>query len=137
MKRVIAALILLTLLNTFVSAQFTLKIVIRNLENSKGQIIIDFRDGDNKILKAQFGKIIDKQCVVTINNLKTEKYLFKYFHDENENKKLDTNFIGIPKEGYGFSNNAKGNFGPPDYKNTIFEVKNDTTVICKAHYINL
>jgi len=108
-----------------------------NLESSKGQIIVDFRDGDNKKLTAHFGKIIDKQCVVAINDLKSKKYLFKYFHDENNNKKLDTNFIGIPKEGYGFSNNAKGNFGPPDYKNTVFEVNNDTTVICKAHYINL
>lgn len=136
MNKVISTLLVFTLFNLTVSAQFTLKIVIKNLENSKGQIIVDFRDGNNKELKAHFGKIVDKQCIITINDLKPERYLFKYFHDENNNKKLDTNFIGIPKEGYGFSNNAKGNFGPPDYKKTIFEVKNDTTVVCKAYYIN-
>jgi uncharacterized protein (DUF2141 family) len=70
--------------------------------------------------------------------LKPGKYAFKYFHDENNNnKKMDTNVIGIPKEGYGFSNNAKGRFGPPDFKDTIFEIKNDTTIICTINYINI
>jgi uncharacterized protein (DUF2141 family) len=35
------------------------------------------------------------------------------FHDENSNGKMDTNFMGIPREGVGTSNNAKGHFGPP------------------------
>ena len=67
--------------------------------------------------------------------MKPGKYAFKYFHDENSNKKLDTNLIGIPKEGYGFANNIYGSFGPPDFKDTIFEVKNDTTINCIVKYI--
>ncbi len=36
-------------------------------------------------------------------------------HDENDNQSLDTNFIGIPTEGLGASNDAQGTFGPPDF----------------------
>jgi uncharacterized protein (DUF2141 family) len=38
------------------------------------------------------------------------------FHDENSNKKFDTNALGIPKEGYGFSNGAKARFSAPSFK---------------------
>jgi uncharacterized protein (DUF2141 family) len=44
------------------------------------------------------------------------------YHDENGNKKLDTNFVGMPKEGYGFSNGAKGTFGPPSFKEAAIPV---------------
>ena len=43
------------------------------------------------------------------------------YNDENSNNRLDTNFIGIPKESYGFSNNKLGMFGPPDYDEVKFD----------------
>ncbi len=43
------------------------------------------------------------------------RYSIKAFHDENNNSKLDTNFLGMPTERYGFSNNARGRFGPPSF----------------------
>jgi uncharacterized protein (DUF2141 family) len=43
------------------------------------------------------------------------EYALSFFHDENGNKKLDTNFIGIPNEGMAASNDAKGKFGPPRF----------------------
>ena len=47
-------------------------------------------------------------------------YAVKLFHDENDNEKLDTNFVGIPKEPIGFSNNAMGRFGPPSFDAVTF-----------------
>ena len=47
-------------------------------------------------------------------------YVIGYYIDVNENEKLDTNFIGIPKEEYGFSNNARGTFGPPSFASASF-----------------
>jgi hypothetical protein len=38
-----------------------------------------------------------------------------HFRCENSNGKLDTNFVGIPREGVGASNDAKGHFGPPKF----------------------
>jgi len=42
-------------------------------------------------------------------------------HDENMNGKLDTNWLGIPKEGYGFSNNARGVAGAPSFSAASFQ----------------
>jgi uncharacterized protein (DUF2141 family) len=44
------------------------------------------------------------------------------YHDENSNKKLDTNFVGMPTEGYGFSNGAASRFGPPSFKEAAITV---------------
>ena len=49
-------------------------------------------------------------------------YAVKIFHDENDNEQLDTNFIGIPTEKYGFSNNARSKLGLPDFSDVKFEV---------------
>ena len=136
MIKIVLPLFFFFLLSQTIFGQITVKIEITGLKNNSGQIVLNFTDGENKPIKALYGKIKDKKCILTINDLKPRKYAFKYFHDENNNKELDTNIIGIPKEGYGFSNNAKKNFGPPDFKDTIFELKNDKTIICIARYIN-
>ncbi len=47
-------------------------------------------------------------------------YAVSVFHDENNNGKLDTNLLGIPREGVGASNDAKGHFGPPKFSNAAF-----------------
>ena len=43
-------------------------------------------------------------------------------HDENGNGRLDTSFIGMPKEGYGFSRGARGRFGPPDFEDASLDL---------------
>jgi uncharacterized protein (DUF2141 family) len=47
-------------------------------------------------------------------------YALAVIYDENMNGKLDTNWLGIPIEGYGFSNDAKGLFGMPSYSAARF-----------------
>ena len=47
-------------------------------------------------------------------------YAIGYYIDANENEKLDTNFVGIPKEEFGFSNNVMGTFGPPKFEAASF-----------------
>jgi uncharacterized protein (DUF2141 family) len=48
------------------------------------------------------------------------------FHDENENGKLDTNFLGMPVEDYCASRNARGTFGPPSFDDARFTYKGGT-----------
>jgi uncharacterized protein (DUF2141 family) len=48
---------------------------------------------------------------------------------ENANSKLDTNFIGMPKEGVGTSNNPRTRFGPPSFENAVFELDSGNRVI--------
>ncbi|MCH2187321.1 DUF2141 domain-containing protein, partial [Myxococcota bacterium] len=59
---------------------------------------------------------------VTFENVAPGQYGISAFHDVNNNEKLDTSFIGLPKEPYGFSQNARGQFGPPGFKAIAFEV---------------
>ena len=53
-------------------------------------------------------------------------YAVTVYHDVNDNHKLDTNWIGIPKEPVAISNNAKGRLGPPKWKDASFELREAT-----------
>ena len=53
------------------------------------------------------------------------QYGIRVLHDRNGNGELDTNMLGMPREPYGFSNNATGNFGPPVWRDLLFDVVND------------
>ena len=57
--------------------------------------------------------------------------------DLNKNGKLDTNFIGIPKEEFGNSNNIQPNFGPPKFEDMIFKIENDMLLKMTAQSLNL
>lgn len=137
MKKPFFLILISTLFSFALNGQVTLTIVIKNLESDEGRVLVDFRDGNNKMVKEFTEKIRNKQCTIAISGLKSGKYSFKYFHDKNNNKKLDTYWIGAPKEGFGFSNNAMGKFGPPDFKKTIFELKKDVRIECFPRYIKL
>ena len=67
----------------------------------------------------QYVSVKNEPLTIKFNNVKYGTYSVNIFHDENSNKDIDKNFIGIPKEGYGFSNNP--NFlGPPSFEKTKF-----------------
>jgi uncharacterized protein (DUF2141 family) len=55
-----------------------------------------------------------KHVVCDFAQVKPGTYAISVHHDEHSNGKLDTNFVGIPKEGVGSSNDAKGHMGPPE-----------------------
>jgi uncharacterized protein (DUF2141 family) len=115
--------------------QFSLTIEFDGLRNSNGQILFELINENEIKIMGITKKIEDKKCIIVIENLKPGKYAFKYFHDENNNEKLDLNWVRIPKEGYGFSNNAKGSFGPPSFEKTIFVLKENTTLKCTPTYL--
>lgn len=118
-------------------AQYSLTIEITNLDCSIGNIFLELCDENEVRIRGMIHKINNNKSVIVIENLKPGKYAFKYFHDKNENNKLDKTWIGIPVEGYGFSNNAKGNFGPPDFNKMIFELNENLKVNCSPTYIKI
>ncbi|NMP30022.1 DUF2141 domain-containing protein [Thalassotalea sp. M1531] len=71
-----------------------------------------------------------EKVTVTFNDIETGEYALRFFHDENNNGQLETNLFGLPTEGYGFSNNAKPNFGPVSYDEIKFQVtENEEKVV--------
>ena len=55
-------------------------------------------------------------------------YAIGIFHDANLNNRLDNYFFGVPREQYGFSNNARGFMGPPSFEDAAFLVEGKTKI---------
>lgn len=105
----------------------TASINFKGLDNDKGHLMIE--------IKNEKGQVVDQKIITIANkeaNLKVElasgKYAIAVFHDVNNNKDLDTNAMGLPQEKYGFSNDARGLFGPPDLKDQLFSLSEDLEI---------
>ncbi|MFO7736328.1 MAG: DUF2141 domain-containing protein [bacterium] len=79
-------------------------------------------DSDNAF-RRDMKKAEEKKLTFIFSELPFGAYAISVWHDENDNGKFDTNFLGIPKEGVGVSNNAKGMMGPPKFKDAKFLFK--------------
>jgi uncharacterized protein (DUF2141 family) len=65
-------------------------------------------------------KVRHTQARCDFEDIPPGTYALAVIHDENSNGKLDTNWLGIPTEGYGFSNDAKGLLGAPSFSAASF-----------------
>ena len=65
----------------------------------------------------------NQPVTLVFKNLAEKRYAISVFHDEDFDGKLKTNWLGIPKEGVGVSNNARGRLGPPKYEAATFDLK--------------
>ena len=83
--------------------------------------------------KRQIIKTDAKSIEVHFEDIPDGKYAISLFQDENNNHKLDKNFLGIPKEGYGFSNNPK-TLLEPTFSDAEFEIKGNTQLHVKVCY---
>lgn len=126
-------IILMGSINTFFAQEkYTVTINFDGMESDKGKLFVavynNEKDFLKKILKGTVVEVKDQKAMVVLKDISAGTYAISAFHDENENKKLDTNFLGIPKEPIGVSNNATGFMGPPKYKNAKFKVNKDLTM---------
>jgi uncharacterized protein (DUF2141 family) len=77
-----------------------------------------------------------KHAVCDFAQVQPGTYAIAVYHDENSNGKLDTNFLGIPKEGVGASNDAKGHMGPPKFTDASFSFTGDRLqLVIHIHYL--
>ena len=68
-------------------------------------------------------EMVQPGSVTYVYELPPGTYAIGIFHDVNLNNKMDNNFLGIPVEQFGFSNNARALFGPPDFEDAAFVLK--------------
>ncbi|MGY0406803.1 MAG: DUF2141 domain-containing protein [Polaribacter sp.] len=124
-----------TTANSQVQKTFNLTVNISGLSSDKGILMVGVYTKKETFLKKQFRgtivKIKDKKSVVIFKDLPAGEYAVSFVHDENDNKKMDTNFFGIPKEDYGCSNNARGFMGPPKYDDAKFQLTKNKTIDIK------
>jgi uncharacterized protein (DUF2141 family) len=107
---------------------------ILEIRNTRGNIMLQLFDRNENIVIQEKSPIKDNRCLFSFANLKPGKYAVRYFHDENLNGKMETNFVGKPTEGYGFSNNVIGKFGPPPFDKWLFEINEDKKIVLKPTY---
>ena len=62
------------------------------------------------------------QAQVVVRGIEPGVYAVQAFHDENGNFDLDRNFLGMPQEGMGFSNDAPMRFGPPSFEDAAIKI---------------
>lgn len=127
---------------TFMScqAQSNLIVKIQNLKNSNGDILIGLYDNASnfprKVATGKVVKVTEKEMEVKFQDIRPGEYAVSVLHDENQNKDMDQGKLGIPKEGYGFSNNATGVIGPPSFKKARFHVPDgDSSITINMKYM--
>jgi uncharacterized protein (DUF2141 family) len=103
-------------------------VTILNIRNSIGTVacaLFESSEGfPNEFLLSATNvmviKIRKSQARCDFEDIPPGKYAMAVIHDENMNGKLDTNWLGVPTEGYGFSNKATGVLGPPAFSAASF-----------------
>ncbi|GCD78413.1 hypothetical protein JCM31826_18950 [Thermaurantimonas aggregans] len=120
-------LLIISLLNFYVSGQIL--IVEFEIQSAKdnGKVYLRLKNEQNSTVKESIIPVENKKATIRYTDLTPGNYSVEAFHDQNNNGKLDTNPFGIPREPYGFSNNVRGSFGPPDFELTLFQVSGMTT----------
>src|SRR5215831_2762643 len=98
------------------------------LRNNKGQVFCalyasaeGFPKDSQKAIRRDTSSISEKKASCEFSATQPGTYAVSVFHDENSNGKLDTNFLGIPREGVGASNDARGHMGPPKFDAAHFQ----------------
>jgi uncharacterized protein (DUF2141 family) len=118
----------------FPLSKSNLIVEVKSIPNSRGNIFIGlFRPKDEFPVfgKQYIGKIIPvsgRKLSYSFSELAEGKYAVAVFHDENKNGKLDKNYLGIPVEAYGFSNNARRTFSAPSFEEAEINVKSDVII---------
>jgi uncharacterized protein (DUF2141 family) len=103
-------------------AENVIHVEISGLRNDKGQMLCAlftsaeaFPKKADKAVARLTAKIAERRATCDFTGVAPGTYAVSVVHDENANGKLDTNFIGMPREGVGASNDAKGHMGPPKF----------------------
>ena len=98
------------------------------LHNDKGHVFCalyssadGFPKDSQKAAQRGTSSISDSKALCEFSGIEPGRYAVSVFHDENSNGKLDTNFLGIPREGVGASNDARGHLGPPKFDAAAFQ----------------
>jgi uncharacterized protein (DUF2141 family) len=122
------------MISNLAMSQYRLEIEITDFRNNKGALMLQLFDQNQTIVAQEKGVIQDKKCIVTFDGIKSGKYGIRFYHDENLSGQMETNLFGKPVEGYGFSNNARGKFGPPSFEKWLFELTSDKKITLKPVY---
>lgn len=109
----------------------TVEVRVTNVTGGKGKVNVAVCDRERFLKQCAYSASVparDGETVVILKDIPPGTWAVLAYQDENENMELDRNFIGIPKENYGFSRDAASRFGPPGFEDAAIAVREGTTV---------
>jgi len=104
-----------------------LEVKFTEIDRPVGQLMValydsaDAYNNDGKPFKYATVEAIGDSVTVNFNELPSGTYALKLLHDINSNGKMDINAMGLPQDGYGFSNNV-GMYGIPPFEAAAFDL---------------
>ncbi len=139
---VIFSFFILTIHSESFAQSHTLEIKIDSVRNEQGVVRVSLYRSDQGFPEdfkkaAQFKSLPARQGAMffIFDSLALGEIACSVLHDENNNEKLDKNFLGLPREGVGVSNNALRALGPPRYDQCKFLLDMNTDRVgIKIHY---
>ena len=114
---------------TDLRGDISLEMEINNLQSNKGPLYIRILDENENPVIVGTSSVVNYSSKISFDSIFPGKYAIQFFHDENENQKMDFSLIGIPKEKFGSSNNVKPVLGPPKFKKMLFNLTENKKVI--------
>jgi len=119
----------------------SIHINVTHINSQKGNILVAVYNSEKGFpgkkegaIRFASGQIKNENSSIIISDIAPGIYAIALFHDSNGDGKLNFNILGIPKEGYGFSNNARNLFSAPSFKQASFTHKQDTNLEIKMRY---
>lgn len=102
----------------------TLRLHLKGLRSASGQVLYTifnraegFPDSPDLAYRKGVATVVGQTLVLELGTLPPGTYAVGVVHDENSNNVVDTNLFGVPREGFGFSNDAKPRWnGPPTFE---------------------
>jgi uncharacterized protein (DUF2141 family) len=118
----------------------TIHVRISGVHPLKGDVMIGLFKNQNRFpksskrFKSVHLDIHGKSLSYVFKNIPKGTYAIAVMHDKNRNGKLDTNFFGVPKEGYGFSNNIHPALRPATFKEAHFALRDEKSLTIRMQY---
>jgi len=121
----------------------TLVVEVGGVRNANGTLNVSlfssaegFPDDSTQVFRSASSVLSEEETLVfRFERLEFGVYAVSILHDENDNGSMDTNFLGVPREGFGFSNNPRIGFGAPSFNACGFRFDtNATTLSVQVRY---
>jgi uncharacterized protein (DUF2141 family) len=113
----------------------TVDVHVSNVAGGKGSIRVAVCDRERFLKQCAYTASMparEGENVIAVPGIPKGTWAVLVYQDENGNGELDRNFIGIPKENYGFSRDAASKFGPPGFDEAAIQVGDEVTVVAKV-----
>jgi uncharacterized protein (DUF2141 family) len=116
-----------------------LTVEVKHVKPNAGVVVVGLYDKATDFPateKGRAGQVVEATgdtAVVTFPSLATGRYAVAVYQDENRNGKLDKNFLGMPTEPYGFSNDARGSMGPPSFDAAAVNFSATSKIVINLH----